>query len=513
MTLRSVAAPFLGLALALTGCEEPQVSVINPVLQVSPESLDFGVVELTQQAERPLTLKNLESVKLDVARVQIEDDCGGCFVVIDAPAQLTAYATVQVPVRFRAVRLAVATGTVTVASNDTKAPVKKVFLRGRGSDQRRPDITVAPPRIDFGFVPAGGVAVSSFVIRSTGTNTLLVDRISIDPPGAPFRITTSTPSPERPGQLEPGAQASVSLRAELPATATGTVSARVLIETNVLEEKNVPGRPGVVQIPLDSLANKPPIADPGEAQTVEPWSRVTLDGSRSRDQDVPPDDPLRFRWTLRARPGGSTTVLERANTPTPSFWADLTGTYEVELIVTDGLGLESEPKTVVIEALPTNAVRIELTWDHPDSDLDLHLINDGGNFCECSSDVHYRDCARTPNWFPSTPGANPRLDVDDQTGFGPENINLDGDGPNRFIPSGRYTIGVHYYSSNSGISTWPTTTSNATVRVYVFGLLAAELTHPMTTDGELWLAGELVWPEQRVDADGAVSTPPACGAF
>lgn len=512
MTGRRFGAQAAGLALVLLGCEDPIVSTVNPVLQVSPESLDFGVVELTQQAELPLTLKNLEQVSVDVSQIQVEDDCDGCFLVVDAPAEVLAYATVPVQVRFRAVRLAVATGTVTVASNDPKAPVRKVFLKGRGSDLRRPDIEVAPPRIDFGFVPAGGIAVSSFVIRSTGTNTLLIDRITIDPPGAPFRITTSTPTPERPGRLEPGAQASVSLRAELPASATGTVSARILIETNVLELKNVPERPGVVQIPLDSLANLPPIADPGEAQTVEPWSRVTLDGSKSKDQDVPPDDPLRFRWTLRTRPGGSTTVLERANTATPSFWADLTGTYEVELVVTDGLGLESEPKTVVIEALPTNAVRIELTWDHPDSDLDLHLINEGGAFCDCATDVHYRDCGRTPNWFPSTPGANPRLDVDDQTGFGPENINIDGDGVNRFIPTGRYTIGVHYYSSNSGISSWPTTTSNATLRIYIFGLLAAELTRPMTTDGELWNAAQLVWPDQQIQVDGTVGTQ-ICGAL
>ena len=35
-------------------------------------------------------------------------------------------------------------------------------------------------------------------------------------------------------------------------------------------------------------------------------------------------------------------------------------------------------------------------------------------------------------------------------------IDIDGDGPSRTIVPGEYTIVVHYYSSNSGISTWPT---------------------------------------------------------
>ena len=207
------------------------------------------------------------------------------------------------------------------------------------------------------------------------------------------------------------------------------------------------------------------------------------------------------------------TELERARTAQPSFWADLSGVYELELIVIDALGLESEPAVVVVEALPTNAVRIELTWDHPDSDLDLHLIQQGGTFCDCATDVHYRDCGRTPNWFPQTPGANPRLDVDDTSGFGPENINIDGHGASRFIPDGTYTVAVHYYATNAQTSSWPTQVSTATVRIYIFGLLAAELTREMQETAELWIAGAIHWPDQTVTADGAVINGAICGVF
>jgi hypothetical protein len=158
VTVRRFGAQAAGLALVLLGCEDPIVSTVNPVLQVSPGSLDFGVVELTQQAELPLTLKNLEQVPVDVSQIQVVDDCDGCFLVVDAPAEVLAFATVPVQVRFRAVRLAVATGTVTVASNDPKAPVRKVFLKGRGSDLRRPRHRGrAPPASTLGSCPRAGL--------------------------------------------------------------------------------------------------------------------------------------------------------------------------------------------------------------------------------------------------------------------------------------------------------------------------------------------------------------------
>jgi hypothetical protein len=510
------ARPLLLSLFALVGaaCDDDVVGQLAPLIVISPERLDFGTVELSQEARLGLVAENLQVVAGRISSIDVADDCEGCFLVIEAPGPVPATTKVDYTVRFRAVRLQAATGTITFTTDDPKAPTIQVLLIGRGSDSRRPDIAVAPERVDFGFVPAGGVGVSSFVVRSTGTNDLLVDRISIDPPTAPFRITTSTPSPERPGVMRPGAQVSVSLRATLPETETGTVTARILIETNVLEEKNVPGRKGVLAVPLVAKANLPPIARVGEAQTVEPWSRATLDGSGSFDQDDPPDEPLTYRWEIIRRPDGSTTQLERARTPQPSFWVDLAGRYEIALVVTDAIGLESQNGAVaVVEALPTNAVRIELIWDHPEADLDLHLVRAGGTFCDCANDVHYRDCGRRPDWFPVTPGANPRLDVDDRSGFGPENINIDGEGPERFIPDGRYAILVHYYSANAGVSTWPTKTAEATVRVYLYGLLAAELKQPLALDGDLWTAGTLNWPERTITPSQSVLGAQTCAMF
>ena len=509
---RRVAIALVAIAV-LAGCEETRVSQVITRVEADPLDIDFGVVDLTQDGAETITLRNLEAAPTRIRSIEIEDDCDGCFVSTDLQGELLGgFGELTLQARFRPNRIELATATLTVTLDEISDPTVSVTMRGSGRDGCAPDIAVVPEQVDFGFVPAGGVAVSSFVVRSTGTCDLLIDRVRVVPSNAPFRVTTSTPTPGQPGVLDMGGQASVGLRAELDATATGTTTASIEIETNVTFEKNVAGRPGVIQVPLSALANKPPIAVAGEDFTIEPWSRATLDGSASTDPDGS-DDLLTYQWTLVNRPGGSTTVLERANTAQPSFWADLTGLYELELVVIDGLGLQSAPSRVVVEALPTNAVRIELTWDHPDSDLDLHLVRAGGAFCQCVEDVHYRDCGRAPNWFPEAPGANPRLDIDDRNGFGPENINLDGDGPDRFIPGGVYTIAVHYFASNADVSDWPTSVSNATVRVFVFGLLAAEFSRALEADGDLWTVGELRWPDQEVARLDGLAQQAICGVF
>lgn len=504
------AAVLFGLSVA--ACDDDVIVERQAFLELGPERIDFGTVELTQQRIESFELANREGVRGEVASVSIEDDCGGCFLLLDAPTVIQAVETLDLRVRFRPVVAGPATATLRVIASSPEVTLE-ASLVGEGIDARRPDIAVTPSAVDFGFVPAGGVAVGSFTVRSTGGLDLLVDRIRIDPADAPFRITTSTPTPAMPGQLAPGTSAQVGLRAELDATETGTRSAQILIETNVLEEKNVPGAPGVVSVPLSALGNLPPVAVVGEDLVVEPFSEVQLDGSMSFDQDNPQDLPLSFRWTLSDSPGGSRAEFVRSSTARPVLRPDLAGRYELELVVVDGLGLESAPARLAVEAFPDEAIRIELIWDHPDSDLDLHLIRGGGTFCDCATSVHYRDCARVGNWFPATPGANPSLDIDDRSGFGPENINIEGDGTAKFVPPESFTLAVHYFSNASQVSSWPTTSSNATVRIFIYGLLAAEATRTMINEREVWIVGTLDWPSQDFRLDGTVVENAVCGAL
>lgn len=502
------------LALSAAGCTGTRVGVIQPVLRVTPLHLDFGMVPLAQTAFRAVTLADPVEVADAITALELQDDCGGCFLAPEPVHRVEPRSSEPLKLRFRPVRVGAATATLAIGSDDPASPRIQVTMAGQGLDGARPDITVSPATVAFGRVPAGGLAVASFMIRSAGSATLAIDRIALDPPDAPFRVTTSTPSPANPGLLSPGTTAQVTLQVNVAAAATGTVGARILISSNVSEVKNVPGVPGAVAVPLIASAALPPRAAATAPQTVLPFSRVTLDGSMSSDPNTPPALPLAYQWTLRAKPGGSRAVMEHASLPGASFFADLTGDYEAELVVTNALGLQSAPAIVGVSARATNAVRIELVWDHPYSDLDLHLIDGAtGMFCDCATDCHYRDCGRTPDWFPTMPGSNPRLDVDTRSGFGPENINIDGDGPMKLVQDGEYLITVHYYASNSATDPWPTEVSNATIRVFFFGLLAAELRRPLTNPGDLWYAGRIEWPQRQVAPDGRYLSGQMCGAL
>src|SRR5262249_36975413 len=72
--------------------------------------------------------------------------------------------------------------------------------------------------------------------------------------------------------------------------------------------------------------NRAPIANAGPDQTVGVGATVRLDGSASSDPD---GAPLTFRWSFTSMPTGSTAVLQNPTTVSPTFVADVPGTYAV----------------------------------------------------------------------------------------------------------------------------------------------------------------------------------------
>lgn len=100
----------------------------------------------------------------------------------------------------------------------------------------------------------------------------------------------------------------------------------------------------------EKKANRQPRAVVGGDQEVFAGVRVVLDGTGSIDPD---GDALSYRWTLTRKPEGSKTKLTRAEKIKAAFNADIPGTYEAQLVVTDTEGVSSEPGTVRIN-VPNN---------------------------------------------------------------------------------------------------------------------------------------------------------------
>ena len=91
-----------------------------------------------------------------------------------------------------------------------------------------------------------------------------------------------------------------------------------------------------------------PVADAGVSQLVVAGTNVTLDGSYSSDAN---GDALSYNWTLTSKPTGSAAALTGANTARPAFVADVAGSYNASLVVSDAKSHSAaSPVTVLVRA-------------------------------------------------------------------------------------------------------------------------------------------------------------------
>jgi len=184
--------------------------------------------------------------------------------------------------------------------------------------------------------------------------------------------------------------------------------------------------------------------------TIEttPLTEVELVGDGEDDGSI-----VGWLWELASSPTGSS-----AAGPAPAmekisyFTPDVAGEYHVQLTVTDDDGLTGSCDCL-IRAIPSEGLRIEIYWNPTsstdNSDVDLHLLHPASpTWFHDSGDCFYGNCNASSGMIlewdvPAYTPDNPRLDIDDVTGYGPENINID-------IPVAghTYTVGVHYYSDH-----------------------------------------------------------------
>ena len=104
-----------------------------------------------------------------------------------------------------------------------------------------------------------------------------------------------------------------------------------------------------------AVANSAPVANAGTAQSVTTGAVVTLNGTGSTDAN---SDTLTYLWTLAAKPTSSTAALSSATAASPTFTADLAGTYVANLIVNDGKVNSSNVGSVAVTASSNNSAPV-----------------------------------------------------------------------------------------------------------------------------------------------------------
>ena len=214
-----------------------------------------------------------------------------------------------------------------------------------------------------------------------------------------------------------------------------------------------------------------------------PPRTVILDGRASYAPEDPDDlFALTFDWELISKPPLSRTSIRNPTEETPELFLDVAGIYDIGLTVTDHNGVSSEQTICEADILPDEDLYVALSWDTPNSDLDLHMVPQDEVMWGCM-DCFW--CEPAPDW-PSEWGT-PRYALDNTTGYGPENINVD------FPGERRYYIRAHYFANHGGGST------RATVSIYIdgeqvfFDTSSGEpsptLTTTLSTSGKRWDIG------------------------
>lgn len=199
----------------------------------------------------------------------------------------------------------------------------------------------------------------------------------------------------------------------------------------------------------------PPTAICPRTINTTPLTEVTLYGDAVDDGWI-----VSWSWGLVSTPPGSAAVdPEPPDAQVATFFPDVAGEYIIRLTVGDDDGNEASCD-VTVRAVPGEGLRVELYWNPPDTscdthpgpgcdstDVDLHLLHPDAPhwFGERSaaSDCYYATCVGGMEWDTADPADNPRLDLDDVEGFGPENINID-----EPVVGHAYTVGVHFYSDD-----------------------------------------------------------------
>lgn len=443
----------VGLVLADCNCEDQTtISSISPDIKILDESKKNEVKEINYNKVAKLFKKDLtiyiqniveKSKDLEISDISFVDEKdaaapSGIFKADRTTLKVKSGKPEPVIISFTPADIIVYKYYLKIKSNALTASKRelKIPITGEGM---LPKLSTDTTELDFGNVWIGYTQTRDFIISNwsgTGAGPLSIydfkfsndlDTFSITQPdirnlpvvvkaGESLTITVSF----KPNQIRDYA-AILSLSTDDPENRTLKI--------------NLKGKG--IELPK----NEPPIAkiyakvkgDWVECSETQPVDlavpgELELSGNFSTD---PNDDPIiGFQWNIakdennkEIMPEGSdycfdcamgrNTHFKDSRKDITKFFGDIVGDYKVKLIVKDATTLESNPAFCAIKGYAAQALHIELRWNTPLTDLDLHLINqsaisynpptsDGTFTCPC-------DCYtgnRNPDWGTPIPYKN-----------------------------------------------------------------------------------------------------------
>ncbi|MBI5497821.1 MAG: choice-of-anchor D domain-containing protein [Deltaproteobacteria bacterium] len=509
-----------GLVLAGFGacrCQDEELNDLKPDVAVLPTPVDFQLRQVGADSSLPVRVVNRGTADLTLHNITVEPATapytvslpGGTAYPFQVPTGEGPEAQVSIQVTFHPPTRGPHNAMLVVQSDDPDQGRLEVPLLGIGGPPR---LRVTPDNVNFDLVNQGTPQSRTLELANIGLDTLHVTAVQMDPSSNPgFRLTPVNNFGS--GDIPVGSTALVTVDMDPSVTGQATGLLHVLSDADGEPDKTVP---------IAAVSNLGPAVEVVEKVTrqadyrTDLYLTVTLDASGTVDAEA---DNFTLAWRVLERPPGSQSILENTTLPAEKqLYIDQVGIYRVEVTGTDVRGAVGKA-TATIRAIRDLALR--LTWE-PDpnaacrsaatpeyqcgkTDVDLHLVAPGGAvgdyFASCAAQASCSascvpsggatctsqglDCAyanRSPDWGTlASTDDDPRLDIDDAYGYGPENISLNNP------VEGDYLVQVHFCNDrlqNEG--------AVAKVEVLFHG---EQATPPflgpvvLPTEGSLWLAG------------------------
>lgn len=521
-----VLLPLALVAIPVAGCDcGEQLQVLAPKIEIgdpydatfsvcetdfiSDCAYDFGQVGLGRDKLFSFAIKNPTQVTLNIESITLEGEPSFSFEG-ELPDHVSDPDGAVVTVRYAPEVEATETAKVVIKSdgqNLVEGQDVIIDLTATGKNLGAPAIVLDPAECNFGEVGVGAEGTCSLSIRNDGNMELAVNAIE---------FADGTPSPEVfgargvfpvPTFIQPGTAQSVSFY--------GIPNAPTQITGTLVVSSNDPARP-TVDVPFVITGAQAPTAvgrvksingvpNSSADPSIEPLDNVVISGDQSVDANGVVANIVAWQWEIIEKPVESSVSLTSANSVDTGFrfssasgivqGIDVAGTFRVALTVTDVNGAQSSNTAVVVlNSVPTDGLHVQLTWSAAVNDIDLHLGRGNvPNWCS-TDDCYYANCTsgisfNLPDWDGGGYGGegDPSLDIDDLSGFGPENTNIE------TAPNGTYVVGVHAYSLSVA--------TDVTVKIFVGGALVEELQGHLDADNDFWEVA-------RVDVNGATSVVP-----
>ncbi len=430
-------------ALLASGCDDTTLDVGDPIIEVEPDALDFGTLNVGESRNLTLTVSNTGTASLKISGLDVDDDAE--FVIetkdgqpfdMDEPIGLSQGSSMELSISFAPDERDVYAADLVIYSDAENEQQVRVPLFGSSSV---PDIEVSPLRLDFGGVGLNSTLSLFLTVTNRGDAPLLVNKSS------DLELASGNPDPfSLHGQdlnLASGEQRTIEVvygPKDFELDANGDV---IPDEDVLLIHSNDPDdyeNPVLIDLSGHASGNLWPVTAISIAEITK------LDGTPLADACAPaPSDTVLFQarvrdpeggqiqssnllWEMKDRPANSISrpperVDDMAEPPDlfyASFKVDLWGDYEVCVFASDAQGNidEYDPAEVCdcptanasqdyschcmrFTAIPREDIRIELTWDILGPDLDLHLVAPDGEFCTRSLDCSFNPWDfNDPNW-------------------------------------------------------------------------------------------------------------------